>query len=485
MFSAELLAIGSKYGLRKGGKYLVGPCPRCGGSERSDKFTLRADGSFKCYACDFNGDRIQWLREMEGLSCKQAHERLGGRCSKPQCPSYGRCWEGQAGTRPHHRPKRQVLPKNQRRLEVPVHAGAAPEPTWAAVAEAMVAKAEVQLQAQEDQLTWLAARGIDRETVREYRLGWIAHDHRYLRQNFGLEPDANRPLIWVPSGLLIPILDSTGAIHRIRIRRTKAGRARFLPDRKYHWLQGSGTNPMILHPKLTMRGAVIVEAELDALAVAAAHPEVLVIALGTVAAGVDPETDALLRACPAILVALDADPGEGAAGPAAVGKWRQRYRQARFWPPPEGKDAGEYAMAGGRVHDWIEAGLPPDPLISALQHRVLDLCICPEKPSPGEEGEEELQEADDLAAFVEGLRQHEGCVYYSPEGDVVLRFRADNEVEGFEQRGALRQILYAGGLVSGFLETLPRGRMFSADEIDQLWRSDNGCAIFGAVGGAS
>ena len=97
--------IAAEYGLRKSGNRHVGPCPQCGGSKDSDKFVLFPDGGFRCFACDWKGDRIKWLREMENMSCRQAHDAIGKDCS-PSCQNYGPCRNGE----PVRRRPRSVRP---------------------------------------------------------------------------------------------------------------------------------------------------------------------------------------------------------------------------------------------------------------------------------------------------------------------------------------------------------------------------------------
>lgn len=233
-------------------------------------------------------------------------------------------------------------------------------------------------------LAYLASRGIDTQAVTRFRLGYLGHDRRVNRADIGLADKGGKDKLWVPGGLLIPIFDSSGVVHRLRIRRTKEAMAKFLPDRKYVWLEGSGNSPLIIAPFLPSRGAVIVEAELDAMAIAAAHDGVTVVALGTVRAGIPEGLRCDLAASPTILVALDADAGKDAAGPKAIKTWLHTFRQARYWPVPETKDAGEYAMHGGDLKQWIEIGLPPV-ITVPVSH---DLAFCPDSSQTGAGGKE-------------------------------------------------------------------------------------------------
>lgn len=482
MFAPELLALGEKYGLRRSGRYLAGPCPRCGGSSRSDKFVLRPDGSFECFACGWRGDRVQWFRDMEGRSCRSAHLAAGLRCLKTSCPSFAKCWSGKAKIR-GRQPRHLHLPPQAGRATLPVRPPRHPGGSWLSWANGLIAAANQALHNQPPVLEWLAARGIPESMVDRAILGWLPHDQRPKRETLGLPPDPDRPWVWVPAGLLLPVWDSGGRLHRLRVRRPGPLRQKYRPDRKYQWIEGSGTAPMVLPTTEPVRGAVIVEAELDGLACAAAHPEVLVVAVGTVAAGVDPDLDPMLQASPVVLVALDADsspppqeqgkPPRQAAGPAAVARWVARYPQARYWPVPVGKDPGEYAQAGGDLGAWIEAGLPPKvPTVSAHLATPQDVQISLEATARGGAGEadEELPLAavDDLPAFVALLRQEDGRLYYSPGGELVVRFSGLTDEDGLARRGRLRQIMYGGGLVADTLERLPRGKYCPAACIESL-----------------
>ncbi len=375
--------IASEYGLRKSGSRFVGPCPQCGGSNGSDKFVLFADGGFRCFGCGWKGDRIKWLREMEQMSCRQAHDVSGKDCS-PSCPNYGPCRNGEQVKR---------RPRSVRPMEGKAHGSLAalnptnPTNAWSTWAMELVTKAKAALAKEPDEIQWLASRGIDGAQVDRFRLGWLGHDMRVDKRSLGLPIEGDKDRLWVPGGLVIPIYAADGQLHRLRIRRTPAARDRFLQDRKYVWIKGSGNLPMVLRPSSQVRGAVIVEAELDAIAVAAAHPDVLVVALGTVSGGVDAAMGAELSRCPVILVALDADQtvdGKLGAGPAAVKRWRATYSQSRFWPMPKGKDPGDFVRDhAGDLRAWVESGLPS---VVSAQEDVQDQSFSPAQCDGGERG---------------------------------------------------------------------------------------------------
>jgi len=130
----------------------------------------------------------------------------------------------------------------------------------------------------------------------------------------------------------------------------------------------------------------------------------MVIALGTVGAGLPAGLRAEVAGLPVILVALDADPdingkpGSG-AGPAAVKKWLAAFRQARFWPVPSGKDPGHYAELGGNLRSWVNIGLAPD--ISASKN---ELPLSPVRLTVGEGGKEKIEPQQPEVEGVPGLK---------------------------------------------------------------------------------
>jgi len=361
----DIVEIASRYNLRRRSNGFAGPCPKCGGGQASDKFVIKLDGGFKCYSCDFKGDIITWLRQIDGKTCPEAHELAGVECRAASCAVRGTCRLGDGSGKTIVKKSRSVAPPQERKATtVASTASRTPAQVWLSWAIALVDQALLDLDGQQEHLEWLAGRGIDADAVRRFGLGWLAHDRRVVRASIGLAPKDGKDKLWVPGGLLIPIFSADGALVRIRIRRTPESRDRFLPDRKYMWIEGSGTDPLVIRPTAgQVRGVVVVEAELDAMAVASAHPGVLVIALGTVAGGMPEWLRAECASAPIILVALDADPGkdgQGGAGPKAIASWTATYRQAKFWPVPAGKDPGDYFKDhGGDLRAWIEAGLPP------------------------------------------------------------------------------------------------------------------------------
>jgi len=143
-----------------------------------------------------------------------------------------------------------------------------------------------------------------------------------------------------------------GAPLRLRVRRSDEDAAAW--GDKYMVVEGSAM-PALLAGE-DPRAVVVVEAELDALAVAfAAGDLVTACAVLTNAGRPDAAAHALLSRALRILVALDFDE----AGARGWSWWKATYPQARRWPVPEGKDPGDAVRLGCDLREWILAGLPP------------------------------------------------------------------------------------------------------------------------------
>jgi hypothetical protein len=366
--------IATRYSLLKKSGRFSGACPECGGSKQSEKFSFYLDGGFRCFSCNFRGDIITWLRKKEDMTCPEAHEHAGVACRAESCQVRGTCRMGDGSGKRMVRQPRTIAPlAAKQENELPLTMVKSPQAVWREWAESIIEQAVPRLQDNEQVLAWLAKRGINREAADRFGLGWLGHDRKVKRAAIGLQPRNGKEELWVPGGLLISIYDDN-RIHRLRVRRTDEARGKFLPDLKYVWLEGSGNEPLVLRPTGTIRGAVIVEAELDGMAVAAAHDQVLVIAIGTVSAGLTAAMRAELAILPVILVALDADPGKDGktgAGPASIQRWQTAFRQAKFWPVPQGKDPGHYAEIGGNLRAWIEAGLVPALASNTARHDLV------------------------------------------------------------------------------------------------------------------
>ena len=317
-----------------------GPCPSCGGTDRFHVWPEQNEGrgGYWCRGCGKIGDNIQFLRDFEGLSFRDACARLN--ISIPERPSSRR-----PGTPPAARPT--FVPEQR----IP------PEDLWQEKAGKLIAWAEGNLfplaEAPIGVLSWLADRGISNESARRYRLGWNpgenGNDLFRPRKVWGLpealKEDGRPRALWIPRGLVIPYIVD-GIVYRIRIRRPQG-------EPRYYVLPGSSMATMLLGRD--RRAFIVIESELDAIACVEAQSTAGAAALGSVAAKPDFDSYAVLQGSLQILNALDYD----AAGAKAMEWWEDHFDRCDRWPVPQGKDPGEAFKLGTDLKTWIEAGLPP------------------------------------------------------------------------------------------------------------------------------
>lgn len=326
-----------------------GPCPACGGDDRFHVWPEQNEGkgAYWCRGCGKTGDNIQYLREFCGMSFRDACAEL--RIDLPDHRDH-------PGTPAPQRTKPEFQPVSH----------ASPADLWQEKAEKFVAWAQAGLANNAEARDWLADRGIGAEVAQNYRLGWnVGEDGKDIyraRKAWGLPDvikDDGRPkALWIPRGLVIPyIID--GIIYRIRIRRPEG-------EPRYYVLPGSSMSTMLLGRE--RRAFVVVESELDAIAVAAGNALAGAVALGSVSAKPDAETFAVLKGALQILNALDYD----AAGAKTTDWWGEQFTHCDRWPVPQGKDPGEAIRLGIDIGGWIKAGLPPALTIAApepIRHR--------------------------------------------------------------------------------------------------------------------
>ncbi len=376
----------SRYGtaIRRQGDGFNGPCPLCGGDlGKSDRFVVwphkrdgigeacqkhGLDGVWWCRRCDSSGDSIAYLMQCEGMSFKDALREFGIN------PDGGKS----TSIRPRHSSPAQ-----------PVDTGFCPKTAagpcdkWRTYAEKLVTEGEQHIFSQPQALAWLAARGIDADAVRKYRIGYLPPEGKCTfgrfrsRNALGLEDvlkaDGTPKKLLIPRGIVIPTLDITGTVTNIRIRR-HAEDLTPMPDGrtppKYMELSGSSHAPLLLRPDsaAALSVYVIVEAELDAMLVHhATHGRVGALATRTSRGKPDMLAHQQLKDCARILVALDYDE----AGAAGVDWWLETYPQAKRWPTPDGKDPGDAFALGEDIREWIAAGLPPS---MSLADGQVDAC---------------------------------------------------------------------------------------------------------------
>ena len=305
---------------RKGPDEYCSSCPACGGR---DRFIVRTDSKARywCRQCDISGDAIQYLRDFHGMSFPDAAAKVGKHIDEPV-----------------------TRKTRQDAHSTPI---APPSDTWIMKAEALTTWAHDSLLENEAAMAWLQTeRGLTRETVERFRLGWIGKDLFDQRAAWGL-PETGRKML-IPSGLVIP------GPGRIRIRRNNPGEYG-----KYYVLPGSSPAPMKIGDPYE-NAAVIVESELDAILLCQEiRRPVFVVATGTTAirpdSSIAEELVMRLNECPVVLIAMDTDDPGGKAARQWLDEMHNAYRA--MIPPELGKDITDAYLRGVDLNVWLSAAM--------------------------------------------------------------------------------------------------------------------------------
>ncbi|WP_243546401.1 primase-helicase zinc-binding domain-containing protein [Pseudodesulfovibrio tunisiensis] len=374
--------VGSGFDLAKGARgEFHGPCPACGGTDRfhvfadqtpSGDLAMRAgmNGGYWCRQCGLAGDYVQWLVEIEGWDWTKIFEYLGVEGAQTE--------RSEPVQRAAARPAVTGRPVNELRpLEFPAVA-------WQEHGEKFVQTCAAALERNARLVRWLEDRGVPLEVAREYRLGWHAGQRQKNnrppcayrnRESWALPPATfpdgrPRKSLWLPRGLVIPKVRE-GQLLGIRIRRPsvdlESGRSR----KKYVQVEGS-RHGCLITPRA--RAYVVVESELDALAVIAANvPDVGGCAIGSLSAYPDLEAAEHLKRAVDILQALDFEPqGDGEKqGRKFRTWWLNAFPQCRRAPMPVGKDPGELVQRIGMqgLQSWILSQISPVLRVAAPRPR--------------------------------------------------------------------------------------------------------------------
>lgn len=322
-----------------------GPCPVCGGRDRFHIWPEQGKGgTFWCRGCDKSGDLIEFYRWRDNLSYREACARAG------------------------------VDPQQYNQQSAPPPATSPRQPTftpaatvqanlvWSEHAAKFAEQCHLLLLRDEQQLAWLAKRGIDGGQVAKFGLGWNPKDTYRPMESWGLpvahKADGSSRKLWLPKGLVIPQwLD--GVVARLRIRRP-AG------DPKYYVIPGSGREPLITNREAS--AYVVVESELDAVLLdGVVGNTVGVVAMGNASAKPTSDCHALLARAVHLSISLDSDapkinPATGkteSAGAQGSLWWLTTYPHAERVPVIGGKDPSDAYQSGVDLRTWVMAGLPP------------------------------------------------------------------------------------------------------------------------------
>jgi DNA primase len=318
-----------------GGEY-HGACPGCGGEDRFHVWPEQnnGEGSYWCRQCGKGGDAIQFLRDFENLTFKEACLKLNKEARDLQFQ------------KPDQRGVNTWEPK-----EYPT-----PENLWKERALKFSFWAYDKIYEEEPILKWLSQRGIPEDRLHLYGLGWNpgenGKDLYRARESWGLsripKPNGRDRPLWLPKGLVIPY-SRDREILRLRIRRLQPEEA----GPRYYVVPGSSMATMIMGENRKV--FVVVESELDAIMIDSVAGDLVgAIALGSSSAKPDKAATRFLKKSLRVLVSLDFDE----AGSKARLWWEKEFPNSKRWPPPH-KDPGESYTQGVNIRAWITAGLPP------------------------------------------------------------------------------------------------------------------------------
>jgi DNA primase len=312
----------------QGGEYHTF-CPKCGGK---DRFSIQPHrqmkncvGAYWCRKCGTNGDAIEFAIQFLNCTFQQAAELVGA--TIPDKTSFQR--------RPYINRPASLIP---------------PPHNWIVKGSSFIDDAHKNLIRKPEMLKSLTQRGIPPEAVRKHRMGWSEKNHYIQRRDWGLDeslkPDGSPRALYIPAGLVIPIIDMNDNVIRLKVRRAHWKEGDDIP--KYIAISGSMSGLSIIgSPSKDI--VIVVESELDAIALHHAIDEACIIAVGSNIKNPDNVTDKIAKQAKRLIICHDNDE----AGEKMFSKWKKMYHNAIPYPTPFGKDIGEAIQKGLAVRAWI------------------------------------------------------------------------------------------------------------------------------------
>ena len=181
--------VGRKVRLVRKGREHTGLCPFH--NEKTPSFTVNDDKAFyHCFGCGAHGDVINFVLETEGLSFPETIERLAGQAGL-EIPEY--------------------TPEDKQRSKV--------KKTLYDVMEAVAHWFESQLMAQigSEGRAYIKKRGLTKQTVQKFRLGYSPNDKSALKQAMLARPEFSEEML-IEAGMLIKPDDGGESYDRFRGR---------------------------------------------------------------------------------------------------------------------------------------------------------------------------------------------------------------------------------------------------------------------------
>ena len=325
-----------------GGEY-AGPCPFCGGRDRFRVWPNAPRPRYWCRGCGKHGDAIQYLRDHDGLSFREAQAQVG---TANEGSEQRTRWSRQQEW--HDEPHFWPASHQEGQPETPsLSPDGSPSSTWQKAARQFCALAQVALWTPFDRtaLDYLRERGLRDETIRQARLGYWPRETYHPPQSWGFAQTEKH--VWEPAGVIIP-WSSNQTYWRVRIRSFTTG-----TTYRYVQIRGSQNTLYRADTIRTNTPVVMVEGEFDALTLAQeVGSRIAVVATGSTEGARSMTSLAQVATASRVLLAFDADAG----GDRAAHWWLARLDNAQRWRP-FWSDPNALLQAGANLCQWVEAGL--------------------------------------------------------------------------------------------------------------------------------
>lgn len=316
----------------------AGPCPGCGGNDRFRVFTGSENGRYFCRGCQKKGDIIQFCTDFLNMTFKDACIATGNshKIKTNSSAGTGRYMSVQIPKREPVQPAQD----SQQAQEGP------DRDRWQSQANQFIEWANKELLKRPELITWLETdRQLSSCQVDHHRLGFNPAPRFSEPEKWGFPPGKK---VYLPAGLVIPYHNADGKVYGINVRQfkpTDKAPPAYLPDKApdntYMRIKGTESKPLIFGDLARPWPVVIVESELDALALWL-HFDCMVNVVALLSAARRPD----LPGAGPILYALDFDD----AGIKQFKAWAEKYPGRVYAAAPiQGKD----------ITEMIKAGIPP------------------------------------------------------------------------------------------------------------------------------
>jgi DNA primase len=280
-----------------GGEY-AGACPFCGGRDRFRAWPASDKPRWWCRQCGRKGDAIQFLRDREGLTFREACERLGH--PLPEVP-------------------------RRRRAPKPSPLARPPRETWQARARAFVDACEraLWLPVGAEVRAYVRGRVLRDDTLQAAHIGYHAEARHEPWELWGLTPEPQRKGIWLPRGLVFPWW-SSGTLWRVTFRRlappgTAVQELGQVDGNSHFTVQGSANLLYNIDGVWPNVPAVLVEAPLDALSIIQEAGDLVAVVAASTGWGRLERWIGRLALASVVLLSFDADD----AGKSAAAWWQK------------------------------------------------------------------------------------------------------------------------------------------------------------------